>query len=310
MNVTHLRSVTVAASDPLQLADFYEQVWGLAKVADDNGAVYLRGTGPEHHILEIVPASRSRVIGYALGLESRAAVDEAARDMRRYPGVVIVDPPAPRSGPGGGYALTLSDVDGRLVELSADVEMAGPARHNPAVAPVKISHVVLNSPSAEDHARFLVEVLGFSLADEMPHMLFFRCNRDHHSIAVSRAPHASLNHIAFEVPTAADVRHGVDRVGESVPMIWGPNRHGPGHNVFGYFRAPNGQVIEYTAEVEQVDDTSAPEPRMWLPEDSVLYDEWADPATLRPTADAREVMLGIAEPELAPPSTLGPAQSD
>ena len=32
--------------------------------------------------------------------------------------------------------------------------------------------------------------------------------------------------------------------------------HGPGHNVFSYFVEPNGFVVEYTAEVEQVDEAT------------------------------------------------------
>jgi catechol 2,3-dioxygenase len=39
---------------------------------------------------------------------------------------------------------------------------------------------------------------------------------------------------------------------------WGPGRHGPGNNVFGYFIDPFGIVIEYTAEVTQVDLGYAP----------------------------------------------------
>lgn len=36
---------------------------------------------------------------------------------------------------------------------------------------------------------------------------------------------------------------------------WGPGRHGPGDNAFNYFVGPAGFVIEYTADVEQVDDS-------------------------------------------------------
>jgi catechol 2,3-dioxygenase len=39
------------------------------------------------------------------------------------------------------------------------------------------------------------------------------------------------------------------------PIGWGVGRHGPGDNIFAYFVDPTGFVIEYTAEVLQVDDT-------------------------------------------------------
>ena len=37
---------------------------------------------------------------------------------------------------------------------------------------------------------------------------------------------------------------------------WGIGRHGPGDNVFSYFVEPNGFVVEYTTEVEQVDEAT------------------------------------------------------
>ena len=37
---------------------------------------------------------------------------------------------------------------------------------------------------------------------------------------------------------------------------WGVGRHGPGDNVFSYFVEPNGFVVEYTAEVQQVDEAT------------------------------------------------------
>jgi catechol 2,3-dioxygenase len=35
---------------------------------------------------------------------------------------------------------------------------------------------------------------------------------------------------------------------------WGVGRHGTGDNVFAYFVDPNGFAIEYTTEMQQVDD--------------------------------------------------------
>ena len=40
-----------------------------------------------------------------------------------------------------------------------------------------------------------------------------------------------------------------------IQIEWGVGRHGPGNNVFAYFIGPVGIVVEYTAEVLQVDDS-------------------------------------------------------
>jgi hypothetical protein len=49
---------------------------------------------------------------------------------------------------------------------------------------------------------------------------------------------------------------------------WGPGRHGPGNNVFAYFITPFGASMEYTAEVQQVDDSyrvGTPDDWKWPP---------------------------------------------
>ena len=58
---------------------------------------------------------------------------------------------------------------------------------------------------------------------------------------------------------------GIGRLRDAgYPPVWGPGRHGPGNNVFGYFVGPHGGVIEYTAEVEEVgDDYKVGGPEDW-----------------------------------------------
>ena len=322
MRVTHLRGVELTDPSPEDVAGFYERIWGLQRVATGGESVYLRGTGPEHHILSIHPGTQTTVRGYRLGLADRAAVDEAAGELRSRPDTRIVGGPGSLESPGGGYGLRVADPDGREIELSADVAQAASppgsttssadvvgagdasAAGSAATAgglpirPTKVSHVVLNSPDADAYLRLLIEVLGFRVADETEHMVFLKCNLDHHSVAIARAPHASLNHVAFEVPTVDDVLAGIEHMrANGFETIWGPGRHPQGMNAFGYFLAPNGQVVEYTAEVEQIPDDELA-PRFWVPEDYEVYDDWAEASSLRPTPATRTLMRGV--PELAP----------
>jgi len=100
-------------------------------------------------------------------------------------------------------------------------------------------------------------------------MSFARCNRKHHALAYVRADSPSLNHIAFEMRNCEAVMRGIGRMRDAgVECVWGPGRHGPGNNVFGYFVAPFGGVIEYTAEVLELDDdyrVGGPEDWKWPP---------------------------------------------
>ena len=294
--VTHLRRVGITTPDPEGLARFYEQVWGLTICDRRDGTVYLRGSGSEHHLLAIAPGARPSIRLIGLGLTDPAAVDEMAARLSARPEIRLLSPPRELTGPGGGYAVRLADPDRRIVELSAAVSEVDPVEGDAMVRPVKLSHVVLNSARGDACSRLLVETLGFRLADAMPHMRFYRCSADHHSIAVTQAPHPSLNHIAFEVPSCDDVLRGIDNMtAHGFETVWGPGRHGPGNNVFGYFTAPNRQVIEYTAEVEQIPPGEDRPARMWLPEEISVRDSWAAPESARPTAHARELMLGDPE---------------
>ena len=68
---------------------------------------------------------------------------------------------------------------------------------------------------------------------------------------------AGLRSVALSLPDLA-------RAEAFYTQEWGPGRHGPGDNAFNYFLDPFGVVIEYTAEVEQIDDSDlAGSPSDW-----------------------------------------------
>ncbi len=105
--------------------------------------------------------------------------------------------------------------------------------------------------------EFYCDVLGFKLSDNNGHMSFIRCSTNHHSIALAQSQGASLNHAAFEMQDFVSLMQGVGRMRLAEHEVgWGIGRHsGPGRNIFSYFVDPNGFAIEYTTEVEQVDDS-------------------------------------------------------
>ena len=59
--VTGLRSIEYNVPDAARTSRFYEECWGLSKVAEKNGAHYLRATGDEHHIVVLHQGSQSCV---------------------------------------------------------------------------------------------------------------------------------------------------------------------------------------------------------------------------------------------------------
>ncbi len=252
--VTAVRSVEFGVCDVQAAAAFYAGVWNLDAVAADNGSRYFRGTGPEHHILALHRRDAPALIRVNLAAPDRRAVDRLYGRLSAR-NVPSIDPPAALSSPGGGYGFAFRDIEGRNFTVSADVETHGDATDAPD-RPRKISHCVLNAADMEGSIALFTEGLGFSVSDRTAHLCFLRCNTDHHSVALGNGEAPTLHHIAFEMTDLDSVMRGAGRMQDAgYPIEWGVGRHGPGANVFSYFLGPDGYIIEYTAEVEQVDDS-------------------------------------------------------
>ena len=249
--VTGIRGVDLGVRDVAAAARFFTDVWRLSPVAEKNGAVYLRGSGAHPHILSLHPRAQSGLLCVNLAAATRGDVDKL-HAMASAAGAAQIEAPAEITEPGGGYGFGFIDPEGRVVRVIADAGRQ-PANHTPDV-PIKITHVVLNTPRQEEAAAFWVKALGFKVSDRSL-LTFIRCSTDHHSIAFHPGEASSLHHIAFEMTNFDAVMRGAGRMRDaSRPVEWGPGRHGPGNNVFAYFVGPEDFVIEYTAEIEQVDD--------------------------------------------------------
>jgi catechol 2,3-dioxygenase len=277
--VSGLRGVDLGVPDVAAHARFYTGVWNLAVAAERNGSVYLRGSGSYHHILALHPRAQPRLLCVNLAAADRAAVD-ALHARVKAAGAPQLDAPAPLAEPGGGYGFAFADPEGRVARV-----IAADARHPDAAAgpdrPLKITHVVLNSPRQEEAAAFWVSALGFEVSDRSL-LTFLRCGADHHSLAFHPGESATLHHIAFEMDSIDSVMRGAGRMRDAGRAIeWGPGRHGPGNNVFAYFVGPDDFVIEYTAEIGQVGDGyRVGQPAQWVypPGHSDLWGATAPPS--------------------------------
>jgi catechol 2,3-dioxygenase-like lactoylglutathione lyase family enzyme len=265
--VTGVRSVELGVTDLTRSVGFYNHVWGLEPVASEGGTVHLRANGAEHHIVTLSERPKAGMLGVHLAADDRAAVD-ALHAQAKAAGVTVTSAPAdlPRSA-GGGYGFQFRTPEGHVLNIASDVASHGTVV-NDRSKPIKLSHVVLNSAKIGDELDFFRDTLGFKLSDSTQYMEFIRCCADHHSIAYARGNGPSLNHMAYEVGDIDGLMRGAGRMKQNGFNIeWGVGRHGPGNNVFSYFVEPNGFVVEYTTEVEQVDEAT------YAPHDA---DYWAN----------------------------------
>ncbi len=259
--VTGLRSIELGVTDLTRATRFYENCWGLRVTTRSEDAVWMRATGPEHHVLVLRSAATSARMQINLATDSKNAVDHLYRKL--IGAGVPADEPRPVSGPEGGYGFVFRDLDRRSYAVTTGVAQHEERPDEPD-KPTKLSHIVLNSPDREAQSAQFVELLGFTLSDRTHFMDFIRCSRDHHSLAYTTIGTPTLNHCAYELPSHDGLMRAAGRLKRSgFPVEWGVGRHGPGNNVFAYFIDPEGYAIEYTAEVEQVDETY----RTGMPED-------------------------------------------
>lgn len=262
MNISSLRSVEIGLPDVAAAEKFFVDTWHLNVVIRTDTRVYLRGTGSDHHLLSLTHSDRPVLLAITLKATSSKALDAIAELTIQHGGRVLGSKQQVKE-PSGGEAITIQDPQGRVLHIvhgdvcHEDCEPDSPVN---ADKPIRLAHAVLNSHDVAAAMPFYENVLGFKLSDRTKIMAFMRIPQedvgDHHSIALADADNDCLNHIAFVMPTLESVMRGGGRMRDAgFEIEWGPGRHGPGDNAFNYFVGPAGFVIEYTAEVEQVDDS-------------------------------------------------------
>ncbi len=260
--ITHLRHVDLAVPDLAKQQAFFTDTWGLKAEHSDTGLTFLAAEGsPEQYVVRLRESADKRIDLISFGAKDAADVDTLAGRLASD-GVQLVSEPGTLQTPGGGYGFRFFDNEGRTVEVSSDVAVRQHRRIEEGESvPVRLSHVVINSADPEATVAFYEKHLAFALSDTLMHprmgnmMWFLRTNAWHHSMAIARGPHPSLHHASFEMRGIDEYMRGTGRLLRAgVRKIWGPGRHLAGDNTFSYFFDPHGNTVEYTTELELLDE--------------------------------------------------------
>ncbi len=266
-----LRSVELELPRAREAQQFFTGVWGLLDAGSAGERSFLRATGDHPYVIALTESRRPGLDSVTFG--AGAAELEALATRARAAGAVV-EGPAQYDEPGAPSGYVVQGREGQRFRFVCD-------RDRPAALPADrdrplwLTHAVLNVRDREASTRFAVEALGFKLSDRSRSMDFVRCDATHHAVAFADSGTSALNHLAFEMVSLDGVMRGIGRMKDhGYACVWGPGRHGPGNNVFGYFVSPFGAVIEYTSEVQRLDDsyrTGGPEDWSW-PSDRT--DQW------------------------------------
>lgn len=265
-----LYRVGLRVSDIEVASSFYQKSWGMDLADGQSEERSLRSCGEDHADLILYAADGAGLDHIALEVESESSLRTLLKQIEDA-GHRVVRPVEPGTRPGELLTGEVHDLDGNRLLLV--VRALGEKGATPALSDGRpkrrLGHVVLWTTRVKEQEAFYAS-LGFQVSDRSHiGMSFLRCNKDHHSIALARScgSQVGLQHVAYDIGTIDDVMREFGRLREDgVECIWGVGRHGPGNNVFSYYRDPAGNVIENYGDMEECADEGAIQARYWGPE--------------------------------------------
>lgn len=228
---------------------------GLRETGRSGDTVFLAAANVHHELMY----TKSNVDGIDhIGLVA-ADADALAEVRRRVDaaGYEIVSETPLEEGIGEGFAF--DGPEGFVYEIY--IGMAEDIASELSFGPDRFGHINIHPQDLAGYTTFLEDVLDFRISDRIMEDVgvFLRCNSDHHGIALI-AGRGHMHHHAWQAQSIVDLGKLGDRLDYvDRQLIWGPVRHGAGHNIAAYFVEPAGGVIELYTDLEQIyDDDRAP----------------------------------------------------
>jgi len=275
--------------------------FGMIRAARTPNALYMRGTGPSHH-LHVTEKGDPGFIGFAYYAKSEDDLHRVAK----APGASAVEK---LDEPGGGQRVRLREPNGYQIEVVYGIEPLAeiPVAEQPmntgteplrrkgelmrlrtSPTPVKrIGHGVMGTPKVKETVQWFRDTLGFICSDDVyagdkNNIIgsFNRCDCgdeyvDHHTLFCVNNERAGLNHMSFEVPDVDAVfkdHEYLERLGKYEHM-WGVGRHLLGSQVYDYWCDPWRRVHERWADTDRL---NARTPGNLLSAEEALISQWGE----------------------------------
>ena len=261
--VRRMGHATFETQDIERSLAYYTEVLGLGVTARTRDAAYLAAPGDVHSVV-LRAADASRCARLALQVAPDADLDAMMRHMRAF-GLA----PERRSDPEPGLAdlVTVADPAGLQIDLFPMRDVSAKPRATHGIVPRKLGHTAFFADDVQKQADFYCQVLGFRVSDWIgDFFVFMRCSPDHHTVNFLRGPNGRMHHMAFELNDWHHVKQACDHLNRhDVKLVWGPGRHGPGHNIYTYHMNADAIMVEMFCELDTMSDESLGyfDPRPW-----------------------------------------------
>jgi catechol 2,3-dioxygenase-like lactoylglutathione lyase family enzyme len=263
INARRFSHVTLETPDIERQIAYFTEVNGLNVAERHNGRAYL---ATKHGDLVVTLESGSQARCARLAFQ--VARDTEFDDIRKGVEAEGLSCQARNDAvPGIPQMVALEDPKGTVLEVFATQTPISQPKPVAGIGPIKLGHLAFVVPEPKKFADFYSKVLGFRVSDWIQDwFVFMRCGADHHTINFVKGKRTQMHHVAFELKDWAQVQTACDFLGgKKIPIIWGPGRHGPGHNIYTYHRNPDDQIIEMFTELDKMLDEKLGyfEPRPW-----------------------------------------------
>jgi catechol 2,3-dioxygenase-like lactoylglutathione lyase family enzyme len=263
IKVRRIAYATLETPDLARAIDYYRHTNGLALVDEDADSAFLAAGGARLAI-ELRRGARARCTRLAFELAPDADFAEIGRALAA---LGIASDQREAAAPGIARMLSFADPTGTAIDLFRGWTDVAASDATAGVGPLKLGHVAFLTPDPAHMATFYQQVLGFRISDWIgDFFVFLRCNPDHHTVNFLRGALPRLHHLAFELRDAGHIVVACDVLARrKIPLVWGPLRFGPGHNLATFHRNPDQQLVEFYAELDQMKDEELGyfEPRPW-----------------------------------------------
>ena len=262
IRVRKIAHATYEMPDLDKQAEYYTEILGLTLVERDKEAAYLAST-VDHHSVVLRKGGETKCVRIGFQIAPDDDLDAFDKQVQGH-GIKTQRKKDPE--PTIADAVTFEDPKGTVMEVFKRGDFAGQRFPAKGVVPHKLGHVAFHVTDVKKVTDFYCDVLGFRVSDWMGNFFsFLRCGPDHHTINLMETGTNRHFHTAFELRDWAHLQTACDYLSlNGIKLLWGPGRHGIGHNLFAYHRAPNGLITELFAELDRMNEELGYfEPRPW-----------------------------------------------
>jgi catechol 2,3-dioxygenase-like lactoylglutathione lyase family enzyme len=263
IQIRRLGHATFETPDIERQIDYYTHIVGLVLVGRDKNSAYL-STRVGQLAVQLVSGSQAHCTSLSFEVTPGLPLEEIEKQLT---GIGIVSERRVDPAPGMESTVTFRDPKGTLIELFSAWRFVSPCQQSLGVGPMKLGHVAFAVTDPKAIADYYEHGFGFRVSDWIEDFFVFqRCNPDHHTLNFIKGEKNALHHVAFELKDATHLQTACDILGQTrTPIVRGPLRHGPGHNVAVYHANPDGLVVEFFIELDQMKDEALGyfEPKPW-----------------------------------------------